>query len=152
MPTDCLLAAIRDPDPVIFLEPTRIYRAIKNEVEDTGEALPLDVAFVLREGRDVTLISWGAMVKDTLEAAEELQADGISAEVIDLATLKPYDERTVLEFGCENRTLCGRARSCADGWVRRGDRCTYCRARAALAARPRDPCHWLRYSHPAAAP
>ena len=60
-----LLAAIRDPDPVVFLEPTRIYRAAKGEVEDNGEALPLDVAFVLREGRDVTLISWGAMVKET---------------------------------------------------------------------------------------
>lgn len=93
-----LLAAIRDPDPVVYLEPTRIYRAFKNEVEDTGEALPLDVAFVLQEGRDVTLISWGAMVKDTLEAAEQLKADGISAEVIDLATLKPYDERTMLEL------------------------------------------------------
>ena len=92
-----LLAAIRDPDPVVFLEPTRIYRAVKGEVEDTGEALPLDVAFVVREGRDVTLISWGAMVKDTLEAADELAADGIDAEVIDLATLKPYDEQTVLD-------------------------------------------------------
>jgi pyruvate dehydrogenase E1 component beta subunit len=92
-----LLAAIRDPDPVVFIEPTRIYRAIKNEVEDTGEALPLDVAFVLREGRDVTLISWGAMVKDTLEAADQLQSEDISAEVIDLATLKPYDERALLE-------------------------------------------------------
>ena len=55
-----LLAAIRDPDPVIFLEPTRIYRAIKSKVDDTGEALPLDVAFVLREGHDVSVISWGA--------------------------------------------------------------------------------------------
>jgi pyruvate dehydrogenase E1 component beta subunit len=58
--------------------------------------LPLDVAFIVREGRDVTLISWGAMVKDTLEAAEVLAADGIDAEVIDLATLKPYDEATLL--------------------------------------------------------
>jgi 2-oxoisovalerate dehydrogenase E1 component beta subunit len=91
-----LLAAIRDPDPVVFLEPTRIYRAVKGEVEDNGEALPLDVAFVLREGRDLTLISWGAMVKETLAAAEELAAAGIEAEVIDLATLKPYDETTVL--------------------------------------------------------
>ena len=91
-----LLAAIRDPDPVVFLEPTRIYRAAKGEVEDNGEALPLDAAFVLREGRDVTLISWGAMVKETLAAADELAAEGISAEVIDLATLKPYDEETVL--------------------------------------------------------
>ena len=91
-----LLAAIRDPDPVIFLEPTRIYRAVKGEVEDNGEALPLDVAFILREGRDVTLISWGALVKETLAAAQELAADGIAAEVIDLATLKPYDAETVL--------------------------------------------------------
>jgi 2-oxoisovalerate dehydrogenase E1 component beta subunit len=91
-----LLAAIRDPDPVVFLEPTRIYRASKGEVEDNGEALPLDVAFVLRQGRDVTLISWGAAVKETLAAADELAAEGIDAEVIDLATLKPYDEETVL--------------------------------------------------------
>jgi 2-oxoisovalerate dehydrogenase E1 component beta subunit len=91
-----LLAAIRDPDPVIFLEPTRIYRAVKGEVEDNGEALPLDVAFILREGRDVTLISWGALVKETLAAAQELAGDGIAAEVIDLATLKPYDAETVL--------------------------------------------------------
>jgi pyruvate dehydrogenase E1 component beta subunit len=91
-----LLAAIRDPDPVVFLEPTRIYRAARGEVEDNGEALPLDVAFVLRQGRDVTLISWGAMIKETLSAAETLAAEGIDAEVIDLATLKPYDEETVL--------------------------------------------------------
>ena len=91
-----LLAAIRDPDPVVFLEPTRIYRAAKGQVEDTGEALPLDVAFVLRQGRDVTLITWGAMVKETLAAAEELGAQGIEPEVIDLATLKPYDADTVL--------------------------------------------------------
>jgi pyruvate dehydrogenase E1 component beta subunit len=91
-----LLAAIRDPDPVVFLEPTRIYRAAKGEVDDDGAALPLDVAFVLREGRDLTLISWGAMVRETLAAADALDAEGISAEVIDLATLKPFDEDTVL--------------------------------------------------------
>ena len=91
-----LLAAIRDPDPVVFLEPTRIYRSGKAEVEDDGESLPLDVAFVLREGSDVTLISWGAMLKETLAAADALADEGIAAEVIDLATLKPYDEETVL--------------------------------------------------------
>jgi pyruvate dehydrogenase E1 component beta subunit len=91
-----LLASIRDPDPVVFLEPTRIYRAAKGQVDDDGTAMPLDVAFILREGQDVTLISWGAMVKDTLMAADELAGDGIRAEVIDLATLKPYDEDTVL--------------------------------------------------------
>jgi pyruvate dehydrogenase E1 component beta subunit len=91
-----LLAAIRDPDPVVFLEPTRIYRAAKGEVDDDGVALPLDAAFVLREGRDITLISWGAMVRETLAAADTLDTEGISAEVIDLATLKPFDEDTVL--------------------------------------------------------
>ena len=91
-----LLASIRDPDPVVFLEPTRIYRAAKGQVEDNGEALPLDIAFVLRQGHDVTLISWGAVVKETLAAAAELAGQGIEAEVIDLATLKPYDEETVL--------------------------------------------------------
>ena len=91
-----LLAAIRDPDPVVFLEPTRIYRSAKGEVEDNGEALPLDFAFVLREGCDITLISWGAMLKETMAAADALAVEGIAAEVIDLATLKPYDEDTVL--------------------------------------------------------
>lgn len=91
-----LLAAIRDRDPVIFLEPTRIYRAVKGQVEDSGEVLPLDAAFVLREGRDVTLVSWGAMVKETVAAAEELATENLEAEVIDLATLKPYDEETIL--------------------------------------------------------
>jgi pyruvate dehydrogenase E1 component beta subunit len=92
-----LLAAIRDPDPVIFLEPTRLYRAFKQEVADDGEAMPLDVCFVVREGTDVTLVTWGAMVKDTLAAAERLAQEGVSAEVIDVATLKPFDAATVLQ-------------------------------------------------------
>ncbi|HXH03919.1 MAG TPA: alpha-ketoacid dehydrogenase subunit beta [Candidatus Competibacteraceae bacterium] len=91
-----LLAAIRDPDPVIFLEPTRLYRALKEEVEDSGEALPLDVCYPLREGHDVTLVSWGAMVRDALAAADELAGQGIAAEVIDVATLKPLDMGTIL--------------------------------------------------------
>src|SRR2546430_9728583 len=91
-----LLAAIRDPDPVIFLEPTRIYRSAKGQVDDNGEALPLDLAFVFRQGPDPTLITWGAMLKETMAAAAELVGHGVDAEVIDLATLKPYDEETVL--------------------------------------------------------
>lgn len=91
-----LLAAVRDPDPVVFLEPTRLYRAAKGEVEDNGKALPLDTAFILREGRDLTLISWGAMLKETMVAAEALSVEDIAAEVVDLATLRPYDEDTVL--------------------------------------------------------
>jgi 2-oxoisovalerate dehydrogenase E1 component beta subunit len=92
-----LLAAIRDPDPVMFFEPKRIYRQYKEEVPDDGEALPLDVCFVLRDGSDVTLVSWGAQVKEALEAADELASQGISAEVIDVATLTPLDFDTIAE-------------------------------------------------------
>lgn len=92
-----LLAAIRDPDPVIFLEPTRLYRLFKQEVADNGEALPLDVCFVLREGADITLVSWGAATHETLAAADVLANDGVMAEIIDVATLKPLDMDTILE-------------------------------------------------------
>ncbi len=91
-----LLASIRDPDPVIFLEPTRIYRLVKQEVADNGEALPLDVCFTLREGTDVTLVTWGASVHETMAVADTLANDGISAEVIDVATLKPLDMASIL--------------------------------------------------------
>lgn len=91
-----LLSAIRDPDPVIFLEPKRIYRLNKQEVIDNGEALPLDVCFTLREGKDITLVTWGAMVHESLQAADQLAQQGISVEVIDVATLKPLDMETIL--------------------------------------------------------
>ncbi|HVO15783.1 MAG TPA: alpha-ketoacid dehydrogenase subunit beta, partial [Alphaproteobacteria bacterium] len=91
-----LLAAIRDPDPVVFLEPTRLYRAAREDVADDGAALPLDRCFVLREGRHVTLATWGAMVVETLAAAERLAEDGVEAEVIDVATLKPIDTDSIL--------------------------------------------------------
>jgi pyruvate dehydrogenase E1 component beta subunit len=91
-----LLAAIRDPDPVVFFEPTRLYRAFREEVEDDGQALPLDRAFVLREGKDLTLVAWGAMVREALKVAEALEADGVSAEVIDVATLAPLDSATIV--------------------------------------------------------
>jgi pyruvate dehydrogenase E1 component beta subunit len=92
-----LLAAIRDPDPVVFLEPTRVYRLIKESVPDSGQALPLDVCFVLRDGSDVTLVTWGAATRETLAAAEVLEREGIDAEVIDVATIAPLDMRTILE-------------------------------------------------------
>ncbi len=92
-----LLAAIRDPDPVIYLEPKRIYRLTKESVLNDGVALPLDVCFVLRAGRDLTLVTWGAMVHDTLQVAEKLALQGIEAEVIDVATIKPLDMETILE-------------------------------------------------------
>jgi Pyruvate/2-oxoglutarate dehydrogenase complex, dehydrogenase (E1) component, eukaryotic type, beta subunit len=91
-----LLAAIRDPDPVMFFEPNRIYRLVKQDVPDDGKALPLDKCFVLREGSDVTLVSWGASIHETLQAAEALAKEGISAEVIDVATIKPLDMNTIL--------------------------------------------------------
>jgi len=92
-----MLAAIRDPDPVIFLEPSRMYRYAKQEVTDNGQALPLDVCFTLRTGTDVTLVTWGAMVKESLAAANALAEEGVSVEVIDVATLKPLDINTILE-------------------------------------------------------
>lgn len=92
-----LLAAIREPDPVMFLEPTRLYRLVRQEVADDGTALPLDLCFRLREGTDVTLVTWGAMTFEVLRVAEQLQKDGVSCEVIDLATLSPIDHDTILE-------------------------------------------------------
>ena len=92
-----LLAAIRDPDPVVFLEPTRLYRMVRQDVIDDGIALPLDRAEVLREGDDVTLVAWGAMIHETRQAAELLSQEGISCEVIDLTSLSPIDHDTILE-------------------------------------------------------
>jgi pyruvate dehydrogenase E1 component beta subunit len=92
-----LLAAIREPDPVMYLEPVRLYRLVRQELADDGQALPLDVCYRLREGSDVTIVTWGAMTFETLRAAEQLQKDGVSCEVIDLATLSPIDHDTILE-------------------------------------------------------
>ena len=92
-----LLSAIRDPDPVVFLEPKRIYRAFRQEVPDNGEGLPLDKAFVTRPGTDVTVITWGASVLETWTAVGELANEGIDCEVMDLATVSPMDKETILE-------------------------------------------------------
>lgn len=93
-----LLAAIRNPDPVIFLEPKRIYRLVKQPVEDNGEALPLGRCFTLQTGDDVTLISWGASMHETQQAAKQLEEqDGVSCEVIDVASIKPLDIETILD-------------------------------------------------------
>lgn len=92
-----LLAAIRDPDPVIVLEPERLYRSMKAEVADDGVALPLGQCLTWREGDDVTLVSWGACVQDCLLAAEQLAESGVSAEVIDVASLRPLDMPTIVE-------------------------------------------------------
>jgi pyruvate dehydrogenase E1 component beta subunit len=91
-----LLAAIRGADPVVFMEPTRLYRGAREEMADDGQSLPLDRCFVLREGTDVTLVAWGAMVPEALKAAAECETKSISAEVIDVATLKPLDAETII--------------------------------------------------------
>lgn len=90
-----LLAAIRDPDPVVFLEPSRIYRSVVENVADDGKALPLDRCAVIREGEDITFVSWGAMLQESVAAADELAEEGISVEVIDVGTLKPLDTGTL---------------------------------------------------------
>jgi len=91
-----LLSAIEDPDPVIFLEPKRVYRMVKQEIYDDGVGLPLDTCYTLRQGEHITLISWGAMIHETLQAADRLQQDGISAEVIDVASISPLDLDTMV--------------------------------------------------------
>ncbi|CAH0991293.1 Pyruvate dehydrogenase E1 component subunit beta [Sinobacterium norvegicum] len=92
-----LLAAIRDPDPVVFLEPKRIYRLQSEDVTDDGKALPLDACFTLKQGRDVTIISWGAMLYECQQAIEQLSNRGVDVELIDLATIKPIDETSILQ-------------------------------------------------------
>lgn len=91
-----LLSAIRGADPVVFMEPTRLYRGTREELTDDGQALPLDRCYVLRKGADVTLVAWGAMVPEALKAATEWETRGVSAEVIDVATLKPLDVETIV--------------------------------------------------------
>ena len=93
-----LLSAIRDPDPVIFYEAKSIYRAFREEVPEAEETLPIGVPQIVREGNDLTLIAYGAMVRPALTAAEELQEKkGISAEVIDLLTVSPLDDTLLAE-------------------------------------------------------
>jgi 2-oxoisovalerate dehydrogenase E1 component beta subunit len=86
-----LLASLRDPDPVLFFEPKRIYRAAKGDVPDDDYTVPLSKAAVVREGTNVTVIAWGAMLYEALEAANQASAQGIECEVLDLRTLWPVD-------------------------------------------------------------
>jgi pyruvate dehydrogenase E1 component beta subunit len=92
-----LASAIRDPDPVIFLEPKLIYRAFRQDVPDEPYTVPLGEAAVRREGADVSVFTWGAMTRPTMEAAENLAEEGVDCEVVDLRTLSPMDEETILE-------------------------------------------------------
>ena len=92
-----LAASIRDPDPVIFLEPKLIYRAFREEVPEESYTVPLGEAAVRREGSDVSVYTWGAMTRPTLEAAEDLAEEGIDCEVVDLRTISPLDREAVVE-------------------------------------------------------
>jgi pyruvate dehydrogenase E1 component beta subunit len=93
-----LVSAIRDPDPVVFYEPKAVYRAFREEVPREEETWPIGKAQIVREGSDITMISYGAMMRPTLEAADRLQEDdGVEAEVIDILTISPLDHETFAE-------------------------------------------------------
>lgn len=92
-----LIAAIRDPDPVLFLEPKRIYRAFRQEVPEEAYELPIGKAKILQEGSDITVVAWGAMVPDVLKADDLVKKKGISAEIIDLRTIAPMDRESFIE-------------------------------------------------------
>lgn len=97
-----LISAIRDPDPVIFLEHIRLYRALREDVPEGEYTVPIGKARIALPGNDLTILAWGAMVNVSLDAAKQLQKEGINAEVIDLRTLKPLDKEAVL--GSAKRT------------------------------------------------
>ncbi len=92
-----LISAIRDPDPVIFLEPKLIYRAFRGEVPEEDYTVPIGEAVTRREGEDVTVFTYGAMARPTLEAAESLTEEGIDAEVVDLRTVSPLDREAIVD-------------------------------------------------------
>ncbi len=89
-----LIASLRSDDPVLFLEPTKLYRAEKQEVPDEAYEVPLRRAAVVRDGKDLTIVAWGAMIPAARQAAEAAQAEGVSAEIVDLRTLSPMDRET----------------------------------------------------------
>ena len=92
-----LTAAIRDPDPVMVFEPKKIYRAFREEVPEESYETPIGEAAIRREGEDVSIFTWGAVTRPTLEAAEAVAEDGIDPEVVDLRTLSPMDRETIVE-------------------------------------------------------
>ena len=92
-----LLASLRDPDPVLFFEPKRVYRAAKGDVPEGEYTVPLESASIAREGSDVTVLAYGAMLYEALDAAQKAAAEDVECEVIDLRTLWPVDITTILE-------------------------------------------------------
>lgn len=92
-----LLSAIRDEDPVLFLEPTKIYRAFKQEVPEEDYTIPIGKAKIVKPGTDVTVVAWGAYLRETEKAVKELEQEGISVELIDLRTISPLDKYTIID-------------------------------------------------------
>ena len=92
-----LISAIRDPDPVIFMEPKKVYRSLREEVPEEEYLIPFGEARIVQEGEDITLITWGAMLQPTLQAAALMEQNGKKAEIIDLRTLYPLDTETIIE-------------------------------------------------------
>ena len=92
-----LISAIRDKDPVLFFEPKRVYRSIREEVPEDDYTIPIGKAQILNEGSDVTLFGYGAMIQECVAAAEEVSEKGISVEVVDMRTILPFDKETVLQ-------------------------------------------------------
>ena len=117
-----LLAAVEDPDPVIFLEPIRIYRALREEVPDEAYVVPIGEASIERRGTDVSLISYGAMLRETRRAADALEAEGVSVEVVDVRSLSPFDAETVVGSAAGHRTGRGHTRGAPNRRLRRRDR------------------------------
>ena len=91
-----LRSAMRDPDPVIFMEPKRIYRAFKQEVPDTDYVVPIGKARIVQKGDDITVVAWGALVREVEQALTLIQDDHISVELIDLRTIAPFDVETLV--------------------------------------------------------
>tara|TARA_R110001592_G_scaffold6853_1_gene37788 strand:- start:3029 stop:4102 length:1074 start_codon:yes stop_codon:yes gene_type:complete len=113
-----LISAIKSNDPVIFLEPKRIYRYSQSEVADDGQGLPLSKCFIIKPGKDITLITWGAMLIETMDAAEILEKEGISCEVIDVASISPLDHETLISSVRKTGRCCiihEAARNCGVG-------------------------------------
>lgn len=92
-----LIAAIRDPDPVLFWEPKRIYRAFKQEIPEEAYEIPIGKAKILQEGEDITIVTWGAMVRDVQKGVELIKDKGIRPEIIDLRTIAPMDRDSFVE-------------------------------------------------------
>ncbi len=111
-----LLASIRDNDPVVFLEHMKLYRSFRGEVPEEEYTIELGKADVKREGKDVTIVTYGAMVHSALKAAEQLEKEDIDLEVIDLRTVSPIDYETIIESVQKNKSCCRCSRSTTSSW------------------------------------